>query len=254
MITAEISPEIWKHIGITVETVATEIHLKFKPDGLSVAQVTSDKSAMVGLELPASEFLKYQVEEEQLIILNLDNLSKINKRMSGVTMVGLARDDAIFQMTLYKEKHERTFEVPILMQADDYKEKPIPYDLVFDSEFRMTADTFISVIKDIEIISARTLIVVEDDKLVIRGSGDAGASVKAVLEEGDELIQLIKSGEGVLSASYSTPRLKALSDALIDKKGTVLAKMTNNKPLWLEISLSDNGRIVLLIAPVVERR
>lgn len=266
MIDATIEPKMWNYLVKAAGTVMTEIQLKFKPDGLTVEQLSSDKSMMIGAKIPKSEFIEYNVTDEHLIILNLGEVTKIAKRLGKATGVGLGFDEDgpdsnLFQLVLTLENNRRIFNLPILMPKEDDRKVEVPFDLELDAEFQMTGSAFESVIEDLMILAARAKFIVEPKRVVFKGSAEGGQEVKIVYDIGEELTSLKKTTEEpdeLLTSRFSLPALGDLKGAIIEKNKTVTFKLSHNKPLWFELPIGikkkSTSRLVVLISPVVDRR
>lgn len=266
MIDATIEPKMWNYLVKAVSTVMTEIKMMFRPDGLTVEQLSSDKSMMIGAKIPKSEFIEYNVTDEHLIILNLGEVVSIAKRLGKATEVGLSFDEDgpdsnLFQLVLTLEDNRRIFSLPILAPKEGDREVTVPFDLDYDAEFQMTGRAFDSVIEDLMILARRAKFLVEPKRVVFKGSAEGGKEAKIVYDIGNELTSLKKNTEEpdeLLSSRFSLPPLDDMKGAIIEKNRTVTFKLSHNKPLWFElpIGMEDDSisRLVMLISPVVDRR
>lgn len=266
MIDATIEPKMWNYLVEAASTVMTEIKLMFRPDGLTIEQLSSDKSMMIGAKVPKSEFIEYNVTAEQLIILNLAEVTKMKKRLGKATEVGLSFDEDgpdsnLFQLVLTLENNRRIFNLPILMPKEGDREVTVPFDFELDAEFQMTGSAFESVIEDLAILATRAKFIVEPKRVVFKGSADQGQEVKIVYDIGEELTRLKKNTEEpdeLLTSRFSLPALGDLKGAIIEKNKTVTFKLSHNKPLWFELPIGmeddSTSRLVVLISPVVDRR
>ena len=264
MIDAMIDPELWGHIVKTVETVMTEIHLKFGPDGMKVEQVTSDKSGMIGVIIMKSDFIEYNVTSEHLIILNMEHVSKIARRLSKVTGIGLGFDEDgpdnnLFQLVLTGEDNRRVFNIPVFTPNEDHRDVTVPFDIEFEAEFEMTGAAFESVIKDLLILAARGKFLVDTSRVVFSGGSGEGPEAKIVYDVGKELSALRRSTEDEpLSASFTLRALEDMTKAIINKEEPMTIKMSHESPILFELSIgldSDSeSKIVMLLSPVLDRR
>lgn len=266
MIDATIEPKMWNYLVKAVSTVMTEIKLMFRPDGLTIEQLSSDKSMMIGAKVPKSEFIEYNVTAEHLIVLNLGEVSKIAKRLGKATGVGLSFDEDgpdsnLFQLVLTLENNRRIFNLPILMPKEEERPVEVPFDLELDAEFKMTGSAFESMIEDLMILATRAKFLVESKRVVFKGSAEAGKEAKIVYDIGKELTSLKKNTaepDEILSSRFSLPPLNDLKNAIIEKNKTVTFKLSHNKPLWFELPIGmeddSTSRLVMLISPVVDRR
>jgi DNA polymerase III sliding clamp (beta) subunit (PCNA family) len=259
-----IDPKLWGHIVKAVETVMTEIHLKFAPDGLKVEQMTSDKSAMIGAIIPKTEFIEYNATDEHLIILNMEHVSKIGKRLSKATQVGLGFDEdgpdsSLFQMVLTGEDNRRVFNLPVFAPEEGHRDVMVPFDIDLDAEFQMTGSAFESIIKDLMILAVRGKFLVDRERVVFSGESGQGSEAKIVYDVGKELSSLDKKTEDEpLSASFSLRPLEEMSRAINNKDEALTVKMSNDKPIVIELPLgldeNSHSKIVMILSPILPRR
>jgi len=258
MIEAVINPKLWGYLVKAVGSVMTEMQLIFNPEGLTISQMSSDKSTMIGAKIPKSEFEQYDCSDERLIILNLDHVTKIAKRLSSASAVGFSFDENgpdsnLFQLVLNADDNKRVFDIPIFAPDEEYKRPNIPYDYVFDSEFQMKAGGFKSIIEDIQILAARGKFIVDSNTLTVRGESD-GSGATVTYSVGKELTSLEKNNDELLSGVYSLKLLFDLCEALADKKELIMVKLSHNKPMWIELAVGDNSKLILMLSPILDRR
>jgi len=258
MIEAVIDPKLWGYISKAVGSVMTEIQLTFSPDGLTINQITSDKSVMIGVVVPKSEFSQYDCSAERLIILNMDQVTKIAKRLSNTAGVGLSHDENgpdnnLFQLTLTADDNKRVFNIPIFAPEADYKKKSVPYNLEFESEFTITGTTFKSIIEDLQIFGTKGKFMVDKDAFKTRSEAD-GSEALVVYKIGKELTSLDKKHDNVLSAVFSLGALHDICEAIVEKKEEIMVKLSHNKPIWIELPVGDKSKLVLLLSPIVDMR
>lgn len=258
MIETKVAPGIWSQIVSAVGSFMTEIHLDFKMDGLYVSQITTDRSMMVGVRVPASEFGTYDCTKERLVILNLDQLTKIVKRVAGTIEIVMSNDEDgpdsnVFNVVLVGEDNRRSFTLPMLT-PDEGKSVQLPNTVEFESDLVMLGSCFKDIAKDLDIISANPRFFVDSKRLLVKSQGD-GADTKLVYELGKDLISIDKriDENEPLSSMFRLDALKDMAEAF-DSKTQVTIKLSNGKPLWVEVPLGESGLLIMILAPVVDRR
>ena len=255
-IDVKLDPDIWKQIITIAEAVATEISLSFDSEGLGIEQQTSDKSNMISVRLPASEFISYDIDKDQVVRVGLGKLSDLKRRLAGVQMIHLHRENggSMLDFVLAAENHTRKFSIPIIALTDEHKSARKMDDLKigFGAEFKLVPDALENIMKDISLVAKRMKIQVEEDKLIF-SAGDVGeGEVRVELEKGEELYSLLKGSKDLLATEYSIAILKEFKDAL--KASDPVFCLAHRKPMMIEMTLGDTGSARILLAPVLERR
>jgi hypothetical protein len=264
MIDAIINPNVWENLVKAVGTVMPEMQIKFKPDGLTIEQMSKDKATMIGAKIPKSDFVEYNCTGDHLIILNLEQLTKIAKRLGKATEVGLSFDEDgpdsnLFQLVLTGEDNRKVFNLIVFAPDQSYRDVTVPFDVEFDSEFHMLGSAFESVIKDLLIMASRAKFLVDQKRVVFRGGTDEGNETKIVYDVGKDISSLKKDTEDEpLAATFSLRPLEDLTGAIVDKSRPVVVKMAHEKPLWFEVDLGldekSTSRLVIVQAPILDRR
>jgi hypothetical protein len=250
-IQAKLDPDMWRQIVDVVGIVASDIYVKFEPDAMLVRQLSSDKGNLVDIVLPASAFIEYKVDESQLVPMMLGTFAKLNRRMAGIQIIQLVRDDNFMTLTLLGEDIERRFDIPIIAVADDFKQANEP-KLDVQAEFQVSPSLIRESLKDIALIGNLPTLKVEEDLIEFSIHDPASGGVSVKLSRGEELYGLTKNGKDLIACKYPVDKLQSVMDALI---GTdPLFKIAHRKPLFVELAMADFGKLIIVVAPVTDRR
>ena len=245
------STKTWKQIVDALATLLTEVHFVVSDTGISLRQLDSSKAAMVDLKLPSGVFQEYACKGEHNICMGIDELTKVSKRMAG--------DDRL-EFTL--NENEQRFEIKMIGQADRRfslqlltppEERGKEPTLDFNVKAEMFADSFRQAVKDIGVVANYVKISANKDWLTFKGEGDTGEA-EVELKKGDDesaLFELDVKGEGA-SAMYALSYLSEITKAM--GSDSVLLQFSTDRPIKIDFTIAEGGRISFLLAPRVEMR
>jgi proliferating cell nuclear antigen PCNA len=204
---------------------------------------------MVDMELPRSVFQQYNCNEEHDICLGVAELVKVSKRMAGDDRLVFNLDESEKRFEIKMIGHaERTFKLQLLTPPEERTQKITPS---FDVQAEMLSDAFKHMVKDMGVVSNHLRVNARSDTLTFSGAGDTG-EVEVVLKLGDESslfnLRTMNEATSMYALSYLTEIAKAISG------DSLTLQMTEYKPILLEFSIAESGRMSYLLAPRVERR
>jgi proliferating cell nuclear antigen PCNA len=243
------STKTWKQIVDALATLLTEVHLVVSSSGIKLTQYDSSRAAMVDMELPRSVFQQYNCNEEHDICLGVAELVKVSKRMAGDDRLVFNLDESEKRFEIKMIGHaERTFKLQLLTPPEERTQKITPS---FDVQAEMLSDAFKHMVKDMGVVSNHLRVNARSDTLTFSGAGDTG-EVEVVLKLGDESslfnLRTMNEATSMYALSYLTEIAKAISG------DSLTLQMTEYKPILLEFSIAESGRMSYLLAPRVERR
>lgn len=244
------STKTWKQIVDALATLLTEVHFVFTKTGISLRQLDSSKAAMVDLTLPSGIFQEYTCEGDHDICLGIDELTKVSKRMAGDDKLEFTLDEKNkrFEIKMIGQA-ERKFNLQLLTPPDSQSKKP---KLVFEAKAEMFADSFKQAVKDIGVVSNHIKLIADKDALIFIGEGDTGEA-EVSLKRGDDDSALFElKTETKTTSMYALNYLSEISKAM--GSDSITLQFSTNKPIMLDFTIAEGGRISFVLAPRVERR
>lgn len=234
----------------TMKDLLRECNLVATPDGLSVVSVCSKKCSIVSLKLDGSKFEEFKCDEELHLGLEMPNLYKLIKTVSGSDLLTLYVTKAAPHMLGIKvDNHDRlintTFSLK-LMELD-YEELDMG-DVEFDSVITMPSALFQSLMRNMSGIGEFVTIRSEGGCLRFDCDGDVASQSTEFGETGAGGATFTKSTTEVIEALY------ALKYLVIFTKATALSNtlellMKNEYPMIiLRYAVATLGEIKLCLS------
>ncbi len=226
-----------------ISDLVTEARFRITKDSIELIAMDPANVAMVVFRLLSSAFVEYNVKEETIISINLNNFKQVLRRIKAADNLTLEVTDNKLKLTLTSNA-VRTFFLP-LIELDE-KEQKIP-DLKFKTTITLPSSVLNEAIEDVEIVAESVLFAVEDKKFTVSASGDLS---KAMVE--------IKSAEGIVikteekvKAKYSIEYLKKMMQGS-KISGQVTVSFNKDYPLKLEYKELDKIQMMFILAPRIE--
>ena len=226
-----------------ISDLVTEARFRITKDSIELIAMDPANVAMVVFRLLSSAFVEYNVKEETIISINLNNFKQVLRRIKAADNLTLEVTDNKLKLTLASNA-VRTFFLP-LIELDE-KEQKIP-DLKFKTTITLPSSVLNEAIEDVEIVAESVLFAVEDKKFIVSATGDLS---KAMVEiKADEGI-VIKTEEKV-KAKYSIEYLKKMMQGS-KISGQVTIGFNKDYPLKLEYKELDKIQMMFILAPRIE--
>ncbi|MFT4282901.1 MAG: proliferating cell nuclear antigen (pcna) [Candidatus Woesearchaeota archaeon] len=236
-------PKILKESIAIISELVTETRITFTKEKMEIIAMDPANVAMVIFRIPNNFFAEYDVSNELMISINLNNFKQILRRVKNSDVLSLESLENKLKITM-KDKNTRTFYLP-LIDLDDRQQK-IP-SLEFKSEVEIPSTALTEAIEDVDVVSESVTFATEDMKFKVSAAGDL---TKADIEmpAGEEI--KIKSQENHKS-KYSTEYLKKMmSGSKLSSRATI--KFSNDYPLYLEYKELDKVSLAFILAPRVD--
>ena len=233
-------------IGIISELV-NEASFKVNKDGLELIAMDPANVAMVIFKMLSSSFVEYDVPDEIMIAVNLDNFNQVLRRVKPSDTLTLELDDDKNKLRMkLRGESSRTFNLS-LIDVDESEQK-IP-ELKFGVRAGMPSSVFNEAIEDMDIVSESVAFIAEANKLTIESEGRLNAAKVEVST--DEELSLSIGDESKVLSKYSIDYLKKIV------KGS---KLTNNVklnfgkeyPLRVDYNIVDKLMLSFILAPRVD--
>ncbi|PIN79561.1 proliferating cell nuclear antigen (pcna) [Candidatus Woesearchaeota archaeon CG10_big_fil_rev_8_21_14_0_10_34_8] len=238
-------PKYLKDSISIISELVNEAKFKINKEGIELVAMDPANVAMVIFKLLASSFVEYQVDEEVILSLNLNNLKQVLRRAKPNDMITLEVEENKLKVIL-KSKTKRTFSLPII--DAEQKEQKIP-DLNFPLTITTNADQLVEAIEDVDIIGESVSFVGESGKFTILAEGDMSKAHIEILSD-EETTITTTVGEKV-KAKYSVEYLKKMI-AAGKLAPTVSLSFNKDYPVRLEYKAVDKLLMTFILAPRVE--
>ncbi len=232
----------FKSIVDSLAKLVDEVSIRVDQEGFHLKALDPAHVALIEIFLPATSFLTYEVEGEEVIGISMANLGKLLTRLKKGDQFEISASEGYVTITIHalvKRKYRfRNLEVaiPELPEAS----------LEFDVEAQVLADTIKHAIKDAEAVGDTVEFEAKDDNaLYIRGRGGTIAEMKLTRDTA-ALIDLVVKNPA--KSAYSIEYLKHVLALTRIAEATII-KFSNDAPLYLEFALAGEGRVKYLLAP-----
>ena len=235
-------PKLLKDSISIIADLVTEAQFKITPDSMELVAMDPASVAMVTFKLLSSCFEEYDVKEEQIIALNLNNVKQVLRRATNCKItLELMEGNLKFIM---KGKNTKTFMLPLIDIEDSEKKVP---NLNFEATIVTESSTLTEAIEDVDIVGESVSFEVESNVFRVSSKGDLS---KADVEiKSDEKTKIV--AENKFKSKYSIEYLKKMI------QGSKLApqvtmQFANDYPLRLEYKVLNKLQLVFILAPRVE--
>jgi len=234
----------FKEIIDALGKLVDEVAFQLKPEGLKVVAMDPAKVSLIRIDIPATAFLEYDVEAEQVAGLSTASLSKMLKRIKKgdkfVLRVEEDRVDVVIESIGRRVYRFRNLEVPI---------PEIPEaQLEFNVQAQLLVDALKQALKDAETVGE--VLEVEapnSETLYLRGIGAAVAETKLVVGMPALLSLEVKEPS---KARYQVEYLKHIVGITKIAELATL-RFSTEAPLELEFRFGE-ARVNYLLAPTAQ--
>lgn len=223
-----------------ISSIVDEVQMHADEEGLRLDALDRSHITFVHLELKSNVFDEYTCDESLKINVDTEELMKVLKRSKAEDMVELTVDEGNLIIT-FEGEARRTFKIRLI---DIEYEAPTPPELDYPTEFEIPFSLLKNSVQDIEIVSDKISLIVDQDKLIAAAEG----------EFGDARIEYLH-GEKINEKAKSVFSLEKIKEMLKADKfsETVSIRLGNDMPLHLSLKMaSDEGELSFLLAPRIE--
>ncbi len=235
-------PKLLKDSISIIADLVTEAQFKITPDSLELIAMDPASVAMVTFKLLSSSFEEYDVKEEQIIALNLNNVKQVLRRAVNCKItLELVEGNLKFIM---KGKSTKTFHLPLIDVEESDKKIP---SLNFDATIVTNSSVLTEAIEDMDIIGESVSMEVDGQTLKVSSKGDMS---KAEVEiPADEQTKIVADKQ--LKSKYSIEYLKKMIQGS-KLSPQVTMQFSNDYPLRIEYKILNKLQLVFILAPRVE--
>lgn len=233
------NPKIFSDVIGIISEIVLEVRMKVKNDGLSITAIDPANVAMVVFKLPAEFFSEFEVENEEVLGVSLENLKAVLRRIkSGSTLV-IEKEENTLKLTV-QDKIKKEFDLALINIEGD--EKVVP-NLNFISKIEMTSLDFSEAIEDCNVVADSCSFISEPSNFVIKAKGSLN-SFKSQFN--DEVNIVAEESTSKYSLEYLQKMIKA--SKLTEK---VILNFGEDYPLKLEFN-NEKISLSFILAPRVE--
>lgn len=236
------NPSLLKKSIDIISDIVLEGTFVFKPDYMELVALNSNNVVMVIFRLLATNFTKYDVEEDKQISLSLEHLSQVLKTCDDNSELQLLiKEDGKLQI-ISNSKSKKEFALALIDFADDNLQK-VP-NLEFPVKIVTSSANLSNAINDLGFIEEGLALSVKNDVFIMEGKTNSMAGKVEFLENVD-----VKNNSGSdILCRYSMEYLKKFSKA--DKLvKTVEMSFNSDYPLKIEYKILDKLLLGFILAP-----
>jgi proliferating cell nuclear antigen len=223
-----------------ISSIVDEVQMQADTEGLKLDALDRSHITFVHLELKSGVFDMYSCDEPLKINVDTEELMKVLKRGKSDDMLELAVDESNLIIN-FEGEARRTFKIHLI---DIEYEPPTPPQLEYPTEFEIPFTLLKNSIQDIDIVSDKISLIVDEDKFIASAEGEFGDATIEYLH-GEKIDDNAKS-------VFSLEKIKEMLKA--DKfSEAVVLRLGNDMPLNLSLKMaSDEGELSFLLAPRIE--
>ncbi len=229
-----------------ISELVSEVNIKVDKNKVELIAMDPANVVMVVFKLLCNAFVEYEVKNEKIISLSLDNLNQVFRRIkpSDTLILELDEEKNRLKIKLRGNTH-RTFNLSLLHLED--REHKIP-ELEFPLKIETNSVIFENAIEDASIVSDSVAFIVDKNKFTVKSQGNiSDANIELST---DEETDISVEGNDKLSAKYSVEYLKKIikGGKLADR---VKIQFNKDYPLKVEYNLIDKLGLTFILAPRV---
>jgi proliferating cell nuclear antigen len=226
-----------------ISDLVTEAKFKVNKNAIEMIAMDPANVAMVVFRLLSSAFVEYSVKDDTELVINLNNLKQVLRRIKGNDNLTLEIAESKLKLTLTGSTI-RTFSLPLIDQQEKDHREP---ELKFKTTIRCPSSMLNDAIEDVEIVAESVTFQSEEKKFFVSAAGDTGKANVEIKAHDDVHIE---SSEKVKS-KYSIEYLKKMIQGS-KISGVVQIQFNKDYPLRLEYKEVDKIQMAFILAPRIE--
>ena len=235
------NPKILADVVTIISELVTEVKLKITKDGLSVTAIDPANVAMVYFKIPSELFSQFELQNDEILGINLENLKAVLRRCQLGSALTLSKQDNTLKIGI-QDKVKRDFTLALIDLDAEEKELPV---WEFKSVIKMPSDSFVAVVEDCAIVSDACTFMAEPNKFTVEAQGPLN-SARAQFSADDVEIH----------SDFSTARfsLEYLSKFIKGAKisSNVSINFSDNHPMRVNFP-TGNVMLSFILAPRIEQ-
>ena len=161
------NPKIMADIVSIISELVTEVKIKITKEGISLTAIDPANVAMVYFKLPSDLFSQFELQNEEILGINLENLKAVLRRCQLGSSLTLSKQDNTLQIGI-QDRVKRDFTLSLIDLDVEEKELPI---WEFKSVIKMPSESFVEVIEDCSVVSDACTFISEPNKFTVEAKG-----------------------------------------------------------------------------------
>src|SRR3989344_1355363 len=218
------NPKIFSDVVGIISEIVLEVRIKVKKDGLSITAIDPANVAMIIFKLPVEYFSEYEIENEEVLGVSLENLKAVLRRIKSGSILIIEKEENILKLTI-QDKIKKEFDLALI--DIDEEEKAIP-NLSFISKVEMTSLDFSEAIEDCSVVADSCSFVSSPNNFTIKAKGSLNSFRS---QFNDEVNIIAEEATSKYSLDYLQKMIKATK--LTDK---AVLNFGEDYPLKLEFN------------------
>ncbi len=235
------NPKMLADIVSIVSELVTEVKMKVTKEGISVTAIDPANVAMIYFKMPADLFSQFDLQNDEILGLNLENFKAVLRRCRLGSSLTLSKQDNALQLTI-QDRVKRDFTLSLIEIDTEEKELPV---WEFKSVIKMDSESFVEVVEDCTVVSDACTFIAEPNKFTVEASGPLNSARAQFSSE-----------EVEVHSDFSTARfsLEYLNKFVKGSKisSTVTINFSDNHPMRINFP-TGNIMLSFILAPRIEQ-
>jgi len=243
--------KVWRYVLRVLADYLEVIGIKISPsEGVRIKAMDPSRVMLLDFSIPTSAFEEYIVEKEEVLFLNLENVSKILRRATRSDKLALSTDGVKLTIALIsKSGTQRSFMLPLI--SSTYEEIP-ELSLEFKVEAKIIGPIFATAISVLEEVGDAVKFKVLHEGLAMSSSSELGEIEFLFTTTTGTLIDYQVAEEfSEFSNTYSMEYISMLSQ-LAKLSETVSIKLAPEVPCEISLNMTSGAQLKIYVAPRIE--
>jgi proliferating cell nuclear antigen len=240
--------KLLRDIITSISTLIDEATFNIAPDGMKLRAMDPSRVAMIDFEWPKTVFDELVCDQSIKMCINISELLKLLRRTGKDESIELSLDEKTGRLNVsIKGKYERTFNMPTLEAAEE--EVPTP-KITFNARVKATTEGLHQAIEDVQLVSDHVSIEVDNEKMMMKATGDLmGATVE--LKKGNDALLELETKEPT-KATFSLSYLSKIIKTAAATSDIATLEFSTNMPIRIDFQQPKEGRLTFYLAPRIE--
>lgn len=234
-------PKLFSEIIGIISELVLEVRIKVNKDGLGILAIDPANVAMVVFKLPSNAFSEFEVDDEEVLGVSLENLKAVLRRVKPGSVLVITKEENELKLQI-RDKVTKEFNLALI--DIEGEEKKIP-NLEFVSKIEMNGGDFSEAIEDSSVVADSCSFISEPDKFIIKAKGSLNSFKSEFLSEHINITA--QNAHSKYSLEYLQKMIKATK---ITEK--VIINFSDDYPLKLDF-ITPFIELNFILAPRVEQ-
>jgi len=240
--------KLLKDMITAISTLIDEATFDTSPDGIKLRAMDPSRVAMVDFEWPKTVFDEYTCSEPMKMCVNISEMLKLLRRTGKDESVELSLDEKTgrLQMTI-RGRYVRSFNMPTLEAVEE--DVPTP-KVAFNVKAKTTTEGLSQAIEDANLVSDHVRIEIDNEKMVMRATGDLMGATIEMKKGSDALLDL--EAKEPSKATFSLSYLSEIVKAAAATSDITTIEFSSDMPIRLDFQQPKEGKLTFYLAPRIE--